>query len=223
MRASSYAGFNYTRERHGYPELPPEYHWPNQIENYCPFGLARVLRFPERHKYGHVFCHRGFYDRAMRIPENSNSAILNGVQKGLLLHEVDARMGDDPIDAFLAHDESAKRVTSRNRNWTSLNIQEILDTKLVTRRFNVVTNDFASTYQETHEKVARLEDLIVDCVDWDHGVPKEVKDYFLQLGDDGADAIETLESCFRDDKIIDMKRLESLQHSLESYMPKDFS
>jgi hypothetical protein len=150
------SGFNHPRT---YPELPPGYDWETQIQKYCPPHSAIKLLYPKR-EFGFVFCHRGLYDRAMKIPENSALAIENGVQKGLFLHEIDGRMGQNLGDTFLAHDEVTSRVTSKAGKWSSLNISEIEKTALVTRRFDLEKADFASSYQETDEKVPHMEDLL---------------------------------------------------------------
>lgn len=99
----------------------------------------------------------------MKIPENSNFAIKNGVQRGLILHEVDARLGKVSGDMFMAHDENARRTTSEDDRWSSLS-KERMEIYLVDRQFDVVNMDFASLYQETAEKVPSLEDLIWDSV-----------------------------------------------------------
>ncbi|KAI9688986.1 MAG: hypothetical protein M1822_000723 [Bathelium mastoideum] len=156
------AGFNHRRMD---PELPPGYDWKTQIKKYCPRDLPRFLKAYGRRKFGSVFCHRGFYHRAMKVPENSRLAIENGIGKGMMLYEVDARMDSDhPVHTFLAH-EVANRVTSKTRRWTSLNISDIMETALVTRRFDVERDDFASSYQDTDEKVPHLEDALNDGVD----------------------------------------------------------
>jgi glycerophosphoryl diester phosphodiesterase len=110
-----------------------------------------------------VFCHRGLYDRALKIPENSLLAIING-QDGHRhnCHELDARIcsGGSAHKSFLAHDEVASRVTSKNRRWASLSFKEILEKTLVARRFNFRREDFASSYQNTGEKVPALEEFL---------------------------------------------------------------
>lgn len=152
------SGFNHRRTQ---PRLPPGYDWPTQIKKYCPHHLHAILKSPQhRSKFGYVFCHRGLYDRAMKVPENSDLAIKHGIEMGLVLHEVDVRIGDDHADIYLAHDEAAIRVTSKNRRFTSLNLSEILNTALVSRRVDLGKGDFASSYQNTGENVPHLEDLL---------------------------------------------------------------
>lgn len=152
-------------------QLPPGYDWETQIYNYCPPDLAFRLDeikkgdrypWPLLHKFGYVFCHRGLYEHAMKIPENSILAIANGVENRnhLLLHEIDVRMDSNPDDAFLAHDEVANRVTSKACKWTLLNISEIKKTPLVMRRYDEKKDDYASSYQETNEKVPSLIDVL---------------------------------------------------------------
>ena len=122
-------------------------------------------------KFVGVFCHRGLYDRAMKILENSSFAIQNGLQRGLHLHEIDARLGPRSGEAFVAHDEVAARVTSKDQRWSVYDLAEIWETALVTRRFDVMKSDFASSFQETDEKVPELESLLgsyrFDNVSWD--------------------------------------------------------
>ncbi|KAF9698433.1 hypothetical protein EKO04_003822 [Ascochyta lentis] len=180
-------GFYHSRIVDSYPELPPGYDWGVQIRKYCPewyYGrLANVIntrhqteRFYKRYipngkpkhdestdvKFGAVFCHRAFYDRALKIPENSTRAIENGIGKGLLLHELDARLSSrsGQGQTYLAHDEHARRVTSKNERWSKISITEILNTALVNRRFDLVKNDFASSFEDTNENVPDLEKLL---------------------------------------------------------------
>jgi glycerophosphoryl diester phosphodiesterase len=180
-------GFCHSRIEDPYPELPPGYDWGVQIRKYCPewyYGrLANAIntrhqyeRFYKRYipdgkpkpdestdvQFGAVFCHRAFYDRALKIPENSTRAIENGIDKGLLLHELDARLGSrsGQGQTYLAHDEHARRVTSKNERWSKLSITEILNTALAIRRFDLVKNDFASSFEDTNENVPDLEKLL---------------------------------------------------------------
>ena len=146
--------FVHSRER---PDLPPGYQWETQIAKYSPTHFTRVL---ENMGSEAVFCHRGLYDRAMMLMENSTSSIMNGAYQGLLLHEVDVRMDPKTSKLFLAHDEVASRVTSEARNWNSLSISRI---DLVAKRFDVRKQDFtASSYFHIHEKVPFVEDLLAD-------------------------------------------------------------
>jgi hypothetical protein len=150
------------------PELPPGYDdWSTQIKKYCPADLPRLLGMNPRHKKGFVFCHRGLYDRTLRIPENSSEVIENGMKDVFLLHELDVRVGDDPTNMFLAHDEVSSRVTSKSGRWSSRDITSILKTRLVIRRFDIRKPDFASSYQKTRKGVPRVEDLLRERMDWD--------------------------------------------------------
>ena len=209
------SGFNHPRTR---PELPPGYEWTKQIRKYCPSWLPHHLHSraqptsttqAEKRYPGIVFCHRGLYDRAMKVPENSKLSIQNGIEQGLLLHEVDARIGQYASDTFLAHDEVANRVTSKTRRWTSLNMSEIMDTALVIRRFDEGKDDFASSYQETDETVPDLETLLLAGVGEEVGKWKDGefiaapfrsipdKGHCLQLdlrGDDFPKAIEQFQT-----------------------------
>ncbi|KAK5740832.1 hypothetical protein LTR17_004422 [Elasticomyces elasticus] len=109
-----------------------------------------------------VFCHRAFYDQCLKIPENSPRAINNGIELGLLLHEIDARMGPrpGPNQTLLAHDEVAGRVTSLNRRWSRIDLREVWELALVTRRYDMFKNDYASTFQDTEDNVPDLEKLL---------------------------------------------------------------
>jgi hypothetical protein len=53
-----------------------------------PMISILVTREAERNKFEHVFCHRGFDDRALAYPENSLLAVENGLRHGLYLHEL---------------------------------------------------------------------------------------------------------------------------------------
>lgn len=163
------------------PTLPPGYSWeevldPMQpdrkidvIRRYCP--EADWVRRLSRERSA-VFCHRGFYDRAVKIPENSAAAVANGVARRLILHGLDARMGprSGQGQTFIAHDESAKRTTSRPDRWSKLSIREIFKTLLVNRRFDPNKDDFASSYENTNETVVNLEELMArynDMYSWE--------------------------------------------------------
>jgi len=107
-----------------------------------------------------VFAHRGFYDRAMKIPENSTAAIDNGLYRGIWLHELDVRFGPNPGEAFLAHDQTTFRVTAKNDRWSSLSLGEILDTEITARRYDFSKKDFASSYEETGTKIPELREVL---------------------------------------------------------------
>lgn len=95
------------------------------------------------------------------IPENSLAAIENGIDQGLLLHEIDARLGPGgPNKTFLVHNEVAIRVTSKKQRWNKLKLEEFWDTPLVTRRFDLQKNDYASSFSNTGDNVADLEKLL---------------------------------------------------------------
>ncbi|KAF2677707.1 hypothetical protein K458DRAFT_436446 [Lentithecium fluviatile CBS 122367] len=110
-----------------------------------------------------VFCHRAFYDQALKIPENSRAAIENGIHKGLLLHELDARLGPGigPNQTFLAHDEVAQRITPTDRRWSAISLTEVWETALATRRFDLTKNDYASSVEQTGELMPNLEKLLL--------------------------------------------------------------
>lgn len=173
-------GFNHARKFESRPALPPGYEWNNKLmQRYSPPGYYQ-LNYHDNPTDGQpgrirqsrprsidprvaVFCHRGLYDRALKIPENSILAIQNGQENFRLnCHELDARICPDGSahKSFLAHDEVAGRVTSKKRRWASLSLKDILETALVARRFNFHTEDFASSYENTGEKVPGLETFL---------------------------------------------------------------
>lgn len=154
--------FNHHRT---YPQLPEGYDWETQKNQYCPPGILQDLhdgglegKDTGKHRFGYVFCHRGLYERALGIIDNSGAAIDNGTRQGFFLHEVDAFIWKRVEEAFLSHDKIARRVTGKKGDWRSYPIQEVLDTLLVRRRVNTEANkvDFASSYLETDQKVPGL-------------------------------------------------------------------
>ena len=113
-----------------------------------------------------VFCHRGFYDQAMKIPENSSSAIDYGQQYGFRLHELDIKLhtnSDKSLNtrkAFLSHDATGAATTAEWDRWSQNDGREAIGTVLVTRGINLEKKDYASTWQETDAKIPGLEDLL---------------------------------------------------------------
>lgn len=101
---------------------------------YSPRGLGKHLMsrshlsLPKNH--GFVFCHRGLYDRALRLVDNSDAAINHGLREGFFLHEVDAFSGRRIQEGFIAHDKTADRVTPMKGIWSLHSITEILETNL---------------------------------------------------------------------------------------------
>ncbi|KAJ5965858.1 ankyrin repeat-containing domain [Penicillium waksmanii] len=152
-----------------FPDLPPGYDdWKMQKSIYCKFQTATIRKAPagdpklqnklQPARYGLVFCHRGYYERARRIVENSRFAIAWGFANDLFLHEVDCRFGSDSGNySFLAHDLSPERVTSSKlQDWSELAYEQVHGTHLVSRRVDLDNIDFASTYLRAHEKVPSL-------------------------------------------------------------------
>ncbi|KAF7860392.1 hypothetical protein EAF04_008518 [Stromatinia cepivora] len=120
-------------------------------------------------RFSGVFCHRGFYDQAMKIPENSVLAIDYGFQEyGFRLHELDVKLhtnADKSLSlrkAFLSHDATGARTTAQSGRWSQNDGRDVIDTILVTKGINLEKNDFASTFQETGAKVPGLESLLFD-------------------------------------------------------------
>lgn len=159
--ASIYRVFKHRRE---YPALPDGYAWEIQKQLYCPRDLAiepSPRQFTLKDKFGYVFCHRGLYERASGIVDNSAAAIYNGVREGFFLHEIDAFVLGKLDQAFVAHDKIPRRVTAKTGPWESYPYHEILTTALTTRNVTESDNpDFASTYLETLEKVPSLLDTL---------------------------------------------------------------
>lgn len=131
-----------------------------------------------------VFCHRGLYDKARLIPENSIIAIEAGLEKGLHLHELDVRLQTNPDGslstrrAFVAHDSTADRVLGVSprmaETWSQRGARgaEIIGAPLVARRINTEDEDhpdFASTFIETAAVVPGVESLL-----WQHYVANHV-------------------------------------------------
>ncbi|AEO59652.1 hypothetical protein MYCTH_2308116 [Thermothelomyces thermophilus ATCC 42464] len=154
------------------PELPSGYKWAEQKKLYCPRNLLDP-RLPgpitPTHNFGYVFCHRGLYERASGIVDNSVAAIDNGIRHGLFLHEVDAFVLEQLDKAFVAHDKNPSRVTSKVQPWEFYPIHEILKTSLVTRRvereaknpdLTSKQSDFATSYLETDGKIPSLFDIM---------------------------------------------------------------
>ncbi|KAB2104039.1 hypothetical protein AG0111_0g7223 [Alternaria gaisen] len=140
-------GFSKSKPQHAQIEIP------KQSPGKRPTDDIRVA----------VFCHRAFYDQALKIPENSRAAIENGIHNKLLLHELDARLGPGigPNQTFLTHDEVARRVTSTDGRWSAISLTEVWETALVTRRFDLTKNDYASSVEHTGELMPNLEKLLL--------------------------------------------------------------
>ncbi|KAL2754101.1 hypothetical protein ACRALDRAFT_2060082 [Sodiomyces alcalophilus JCM 7366] len=137
--ASIYKVYKHRRE---YPALPEGYDWETQKQLYCPRDLL-IKSTPGplelKHKFGYVFCHRGLYERASGILDNTAAAISNGIRQDLFLHEVDVFVLGKLDEAFLAHDKNPRRVTAKTEPWGLYSFHEILKTALVTRRVETET------------------------------------------------------------------------------------
>lgn len=131
-------------------------------------------------EFSGVFCHRGLYDNARLIPENSVIAIEAGLEKGLHLHEIDVRLqtnADGSLStrrAFVAHDSTADRVLGISprmaETWSQRGARgaEIIGAPLVARRINMEDKDhpdFASSFLKTAAEVPGVESLL-----WQHYV-----------------------------------------------------
>lgn len=115
-----------------------------------------------------VFCHRGFYDQAIKIPENSSFAIDYGQEYGFRLHELDIKLhtnSDKSLNtrkAFLSHDATGAATTADWDRWSHNDGREAIGAMLVTRGINLERKDYASTWQETDAKIPGLEDLLAN-------------------------------------------------------------
>lgn len=126
-------GFPHNRQ---YPGLPPKYTWDGQKQSYCPRNLqikSASGKFELKNKYGYVFSHRGLYERASGIIDNSFAAIANGTSQGLFLHEVDAIVLDRLDRAFIAHELHPKRIANLDEIWDAYSFHQIVTTGLVIR------------------------------------------------------------------------------------------
>lgn len=170
--------FKNTRE---YPSLEGTgYNWKDQKRLYSPRGLlGRLSRWSTSgvHKFGYVFTHRGLYERASRYVDNSKSAIDHGVDEGFFLHELDAFPGRRIHAGFLAHDQTADRVTALKGLWTSHPLDEILRANLVTRDVKLdrlqATSSSKSDRPDMQELVSDLDHVNFDVayVETDEQVP----------------------------------------------------
>lgn len=147
-------------------------------------GSISLERKSGYNQFSGVFCHRGLYDNARLIPENSIIAIESGLEKGLHLHELDVRLhtnADGSLStrrAFVAHDGTADRtlgVSPRmSETWSQRGARGagIIGAPLVARRVNTEDEehpDYASTFLETGAVVPGVESLL-----WQHHVANHV-------------------------------------------------
>ncbi|XPT00523.1 hypothetical protein M3J09_009674 [Ascochyta lentis] len=136
-----------------YPVLPRQYRWKEQKEKYCP---PDFLKRPLDHKFGYVFCHRGLYDRARDIVDNSEAAITNGVKQKMYLHEIDSFVLGRVDHAIVAHDKVSGRVTAENKAWSAITFATTLKTFLVSKAVNLKRKEFAKEYRNTDDRVPGL-------------------------------------------------------------------
>ncbi|KAH7087553.1 hypothetical protein FB567DRAFT_442767, partial [Paraphoma chrysanthemicola] len=142
----------YVNQR-SYPVLPRKYKWKAQKEKYCPPDL---LKGRLAHKFGYVFCHRGLYDRARDIIDNSEAAITNGVKQKMYLHEIDSFILGRVDHAIIAHEKVSGRVTAWNKAWSAIPFATTLKTFLVSKPVDLKREEFAEEYRITDDKVPGL-------------------------------------------------------------------
>lgn len=83
----------------------------------------------ERKPYiSHYFAHRGYFDRAAGIPENSIPAFRRAVENGFGM-ELDVQLSSDGVPVVF-HDESLKRVAHLDRNLQDCTYQELMELHL---------------------------------------------------------------------------------------------
>ncbi|KAL2166183.1 hypothetical protein VTG60DRAFT_3143 [Thermothelomyces hinnuleus] len=138
--------FPYRRQE---PVLPAGYSWDREKASFCRKNLlvpadtirrdgtietkhSRLKRYYKQ-AGGLVFCHRGLYERASTIIENSIGALENGTRQGYHLHELDAFIWTKLDEAFMGHDQVADRITPRTGPWQQYTFQQVLQTLLVSR------------------------------------------------------------------------------------------
>jgi hypothetical protein len=181
--------FRHARKEHA---LPDGFIWHEQKRKYCQGDLWTLLRthtysdwhgisrhigpheersrhllIPQlnRNKFGYVFCHRGLYDHARGVPENSLLAVENGIREGFHFHELDGNLSIRPESTsvsesiFFAHDETPRRVSPKTLRWAFYKLDEIRRTTLVTRNFDKGKGTYANSYLNTTQKVPLLRDL----------------------------------------------------------------
>lgn len=147
-------------------------------------GVISLERTSGYNQFSGVFCHRGLYDNARLIPENSIIAIEAGLERGLHLHELDVRLqtGADGLlstrRAFVAHDSTADRTLGVSprmaETWSQRGARgaEIIGAPIVARRINTEDKDhpdYASTFLETAAVIPSVESLL-----WQHHVANHV-------------------------------------------------
>ncbi|UKZ78743.1 hypothetical protein TrVFT333_006488 [Trichoderma virens FT-333] len=172
----SYRWFPYTRpsERKPSDGIKTDKYYRTELDDWYQPRKAKS----NFNRLSGVFCHRGFYDQAMKIPENSFLAIDYGFQQyNFCLHELDVKLhtnADKSLNlrkAFLSHDATGARTTAQSGRWSQNDGRDVIGTILVTRGINLEKNDFASTFQETDAKLPGLDSLLFDYdnTDYDPG------------------------------------------------------
>ncbi|KAL9117163.1 MAG: hypothetical protein Q9187_006304 [Circinaria calcarea] len=174
------------------PKDPHRFTWDKQKQKYCQGDLWKVLKTQEYrmglrtktkgeksklpeptresiephtdlNKFGYVFCHRGFYDHAKGIHENSLLALENGMRQGLLLYEIDGILyKKEEISAgfAFAHDQVLRRTTGKSGRWSQQTPGRLRETYHATRRWDQDQDTFATSYVETNQRIADLKDVV---------------------------------------------------------------
>ena len=143
------------------PLLPKGFTWGRQKQLYCPpdllcHNLVNTDKPTLDHEFGYVFCHRGLYDRAQGIVDNSAAAIENGVNHGYYLHELDSFVFDRLDKTIVVHEKGAFRVSAEDKQWKEMTIFEILKMFLVDRKVDLSKLDFTESFEKTDQAVPDL-------------------------------------------------------------------
>lgn len=146
------------------PALPPGYNWDALIKRHCPrYLLARLKTGTPRPEHGYVSAHRGLYDRALAIMENSKDSIENGVRQGLMHFELDGRIFFRSM--LGVHDEVMDRITTQTGHWGQHTVAEILNQPLVLRDLIPATEKYDRVNYRRLDTTVPLVDDILSEVD----------------------------------------------------------
>jgi hypothetical protein len=151
----------YRHNRDGEPPiLPPEFNWPDQKARYSPCRPQNGFSFSTKlgSKPGHVFCHRGFYDRSRGTLDNTAAAIDRGTEHSLFLHEVDVLLRPTFDTAFQAHELDLRRIIDTSDPSKNYSSSGILQQQHVLRAPNtdVERPDYASSFINANSYIPNL-------------------------------------------------------------------
>lgn len=157
--ASIYRAYRHNRDGEP-PILPPEFNWPDQKARYSPRRPQKDFSFSAKlgSKPGHVFCHRGFYDRSRGTLDNTTAAIDHGTKHSLFLHEVDALLRPTFDTAFQAHELGLRRIIDTSGPSKNYSSSGILQQQHVLRapETDAKRPDYASSFINANSYVPNL-------------------------------------------------------------------